>query len=185
MTSVRPGDLLLATPELVDPHFADTVVLVLDVDENGTLGVVLNHPTTVAVADVLDGWRDEVCGPGVLFNGGPVGPDGALALGRLLDPSDQPVGWREVFADVGIVDLDTPVELVTGGLSSLRIFAGYAGWGADQLAAEIAEGAWYVAPADAHDAFRTHTEDLLREVLRRQPGEAAWRSTRPADPGLN
>lgn len=185
MTSLRPGDLLLATPELVDPQFADTVVLLLDVDDQGALGVVLNHPTTVPVADVLGSWSPEVSGPDVLFNGGPVGPDGALALGRLADPAEQPVGWREVFADVGIIDLDTPVELVTGGLVGLRIFAGYAGWGAGQLQAEIAEGAWYVAPAEAPDAFRGQTDDLLRDVLRRQPGEAAWRSTRPADPELN
>ena len=78
---------------------------------------------------------------------------------------------------LGLVDLDTPVELVTGSLAGMRIFAGYAGWGADQLEAEIEEGSWYVVPGEAPDVFRDDPADLWRDVLRRQPGELAWHST--------
>ena len=67
----------------------------------------------------------------------------------------------------------------------MRIFAGYAGWGAGQLEDEIDEGAWYVVPAEPGDLCREDATELGREVLRRQPGELAWRSTRPADPDLN
>src|SRR4051794_23585382 len=56
MSEVRAGMLLVATPALLDPNFADTVVLLLDVDENGALGVVINRPSPIRVADVLDGW---------------------------------------------------------------------------------------------------------------------------------
>ncbi len=84
------------------------------------------------------------------------------------------------------VDLDTPVELVDGSLAGLRIFAGYAGWGADQLEAEIEEGSWYVvAGAGRPTCSGVDPTDLWRDVLRRQPGELAWHSTRPADPELN
>jgi putative transcriptional regulator len=96
-----------------------------------------------------------------------------------------PVGFREVVGQLGLVDLDTPVELLDGSLEGLRIFAGYAGWGAEQLVAEIAEGSWYVVPAQAPDVFRIDPTELWRDVLRRQPGELAWHATRPADPGLN
>lgn len=175
----------MASPELVDPNFADSVVLLLDVNEDGALGVVLNNPSMVLVAEALTDWRDLVAEPGVLFRGGPVSTDGALAVARLADPDDEPVGFRATFADVGLVDLDSPLELVEGGLADLRIFAGYAGWGAAQLAAEIAEGSWYVVPATPADLFREDTTTLRADVLRRQPGELAWVSTRPADPLMN
>ena len=185
MTEVQAGMLLVATPALLDPNFADTVVLLLDVDENGALGVVLNRPTGVPVAEVLADWRDVVAEPEVLFRGGPVSTEGALAVAVLREPDDVPVGFREVYGPLGVVDLDTPVELVDGTLDGMRIFAGYAGWGAAQLVGEIEEGSWYVVPAQPLDVFRMDPTELWRDVLRRQPGELAWHSTRPIDPDLN
>lgn len=177
--------LLLATPALVDPNFAETVVLLLDVNDEGSLGVVLNRPTGLAVADVLSDWGDVVTGPEVLFQGGPVETDGALAVA--LRRGDEPgvLGLREVVDRLALLDLDTPVELVDAELERLRIFAGYAGWGAGQLDLEIEEGSWYVVPGLAGDVFRTDTTTLWRDVLRRQPGDLAMHSTRPVDPGLN
>jgi putative transcriptional regulator len=177
--------LLVATPQLVDPNFAATVVLLLDVDENGALGVVLNRPTGVSVSEVLAAWGDVVAEPEVLFQGGPVSTEGALAIGWLRDTGDVPVGFRGVDGGLGVVDLDTPVELVDGSLTGMRIFAGYAGWGAEQLEGEIEEGSWYVVPALPPDVFQQDPGGLWREVLRRQPGELAWHSTRPLDPELN
>lgn len=177
--------LLVATPALLDPNFVDTVVLLLDADDQGALGVVLNRPSAVRVADVLEGWGEVVDEPEVLFQGGPVSTQGALALARLRTPDDVPVGFRAVDGLLGLVDLDTPVELIEGSLDGLRIFAGYAGWGAEQLVGEIDEGSWYVVPGQLPDVFRVDTADLWRDVLRRQPGELAWHSTRPFDPDLN
>ena len=180
--------LLVAAPTLLDPNFVDTVVLLLDADEDGAIGVVLNRPSPVAVGDVLEGWEPVVAEPEVLFQGGPVGTDGALAVALLdggLGGGEAPVGFRPVLGGLGILDLDTPVELVAGTLGGLRIFAGYAGWGAGQLEGEVEEGAWYVVPSVETDAFRDDVADLWRDVLRRQPGELAWASTRPVDPDLN
>ena len=177
--------LLVATPALLDPNFADTVVLLLDVDEGGALGVVLNRPSGVPVADVLSAWAESVAEPEVLFHGGPVGSDGALAVALLRSSDDVPVGFREISGSLGVVDLDTPTELIDGSLRGLRIFAGYAGWGLEQLANEIAEGSWYVVPGEAGDIFREDSSGLWRDVLRRQPGELAWHATRPVDPDLN
>ncbi len=164
MAELRAGMLLVATPALLDPNFADTVVLLLDVDENGALGVVLNRPTAVPVAEVLADWRDVVAEPEVLFHGGPVSTEGALAVALLRGPDDVPVGFRQVEGNLGLVDLDTPVELVDGSLEGLRIFAGYAGWGAEQLVDEIEEGSWYVVPGQAPDVFRQRPD---RAVARR------------------
>ena len=185
MTEIRPGVLLLATPVLLDPNFADTVVLMLDVGDEGALGVVLNRPTGLAVSEVLSDWGDVVAEPEVLFQGGPVETEGALAVALRSSTDGEAVGFREVAGRLGLLDLDTPVELVTGALSGLRIFAGYAGWGSGQLEQEIAEGHWYVVPGRVEDVFRSDSRELWRDVLRRQPGELALHSTRPVDPDLN
>lgn len=179
------GHLLVASPGLLDPNFADTVVLLLDVTEEGALGVVLNRPSQVLVADVLEPWRDVVAEPEVLFRGGPVGTDGALAVARLRDEDDSPVGWRQVRGLLGMVDLDTPAELVDGSLESMRVFAGYAGWGAHQLEGEVERGDWYVVDGELTDPFLLDPTDLWRAVMRRQPGTLAWHVNRPADPDLN
>lgn len=185
-----PGNLLIASPTLSDPHFARTIVLLLDAGHDGALGVVLNRPSQVAVGEVLAGWGEVVSGPGVLFQGGPVETDSALAIADVAvvsgtEEGDEPVGWRRVFANVGLVDLDAPVELLAPAFGGLRIFAGYAGWSAGQLEDEIAEGAWYVVPAETRDAFQSDPERLWVEVLRRQGGQLAMLVTMPTEPGLN
>jgi putative transcriptional regulator len=182
---LEAGMLLVATPVLLDPNFADTVVLLLDVDPDGALGVVLNRPSPVTVAEVLGQWGTAVAEPHVLFHGGPVGTDAALAVALLRDPADVPVGFRAVRGSLGLLDLDTPTELLADSLAGLRIFAGYAGWAPGQLEGEVEEGSWYVVAGEALDAFRGDTGALRRDVLRRQPGELAWHATRPADPDLN
>jgi putative transcriptional regulator len=186
---LQAGHLLVAAPALVDPNFDHSVVLLLDYDENGALGVVLNRPSPVPVGDVLADWSGLIAEPGVLFHGGPVSTDSALAVatvrGAEEDDSDEPVGWRRLFGSTGIVDLDTPTELLGSAVSGLRIFAGYAGWGTEQLEAEIEEGSWYVVPSVPADVFGADPQGLWTRVLRRQPGELAWVSTRPLDPTLN
>lgn len=186
---VRVGDLLVATPALVDPNFEHTVVLMLDLDSDGALGVVLNRPTSVPVGEVLPDWSPLARPPDVLFAGGPVGTDSALAVGTStaygLDPNSEPVGFRRLYDEVGLVDLDTPTEIAAPLLSGLRIFAGYAGWGEQQLREEIGGGSWYVVPSLVADLLESDPLRLWRRVLRRQPGALAWVSTRPLDPSMN
>lgn len=182
---LEAGALLVATPLLVDPNFAHTVVLLLDSDDDGALGVVLNRPSPVPVGEVLPGWGDVLTGPDVLFQGGPVATDSALAIAELRAGDEEPVGFRRLFARTGIVDLDAPAEILTPALTGMRVFAGYAGWAAGQLRAEVEEGSWYVVPSLPGDLFGTDPERLWARVLRRQPGELAWVSTRPLDPTMN
>lgn len=184
--ALEAGKLLVATPALVDPNFRQSVVLLLDTDEDGAVGVVLNRPSPVPVEEVLPGWSEVLAGPHVLFQGGPVGTDSALAVAALSSgDGEDPVGFRRLFGRTGIVDLDTPTELMTPALTSMRVFAGYAGWGAGQLEAEVEEGSWYVVPLQPGDLFGDEPATLWTRVLRRQPGELAWVSTRPLDPTMN
>jgi putative transcriptional regulator len=180
------GRLLVATPLLEDPHFRRTVVLLLDHGDEGALGVVLNRPTDVPLGEVLGSWEDVVVGPPVLWYGGPVAGDSALALASSRRGEDQPTGFRPVGDDgLGLVDLDEDPQLVRTALSSIRVYAGYAGWGAGQLEDELAEGSWYLVDALPSDAFTDSPEVLWRLVLRRQGGDLAFVATYPDDPEMN
>ncbi|MYV37788.1 YqgE/AlgH family protein [Streptomyces sp. SID1328] len=183
------GRLLVATPALADPNFDRAVVLLLDHDEEGSLGVVLNRPTPVDVRDVLAGWAALAGEPGVVFQGGPVSLDSALGVavipGSGEGESAVPLGWRRVHGAIGLVDLETPPELVASALGALRIFAGYAGWGPGQLQDELDQGAWYVVESEPGDISSPEPERLWREVLRRQRGDLAMVATYPDDPSLN
>ncbi|HWJ08974.1 MAG TPA: YqgE/AlgH family protein [Nocardioides sp.] len=184
-SGIAAGSLLLASPALLDPNFVDTVVLLLDVNDDGALGVVLNRPSALPVSEVLGEWGDVVDEPEVLFQGGPVSTDGALAVALASADGVDAAGFKAMWGRVGLLDLDTPRELVDGTVDRLRIFAGYAGWGAGQLQAEVAEGHWYVVPGRVEDVFAGEVPDLRRQVLRRQPGDLAMHANRPADPDLN
>jgi putative transcriptional regulator len=179
------GRLLVASPLLADENFRRSVVLLLDHGEDGALGVVVNRPLEVDVAAVLPGWQPYATMPGRLFRGGPVALDSALGVVAVPGDDEEPVGVRRILGSLGLVDLDTPPEVVAGGVSGLRIFAGYAGWSKGQLEAEIAQGAWYVVEAEARDAFSDAPDELWGQVLRRQRGDLAFVSTYPDDPSLN
>ncbi len=185
------GALLVATPLLDDPNFRRSVVLILEHDEDGgTLGVVLNRPSDISVTQVLPSWDSLVTGPSVLFQGGPVQTDSALALAA-VPSGEEPLGWRRLHsptpavARLGTVDLDAPPEILAGEITQMRIFAGYAGWSAGQLEAEIRQGAWYLVDAEPGDTFHSDPESLWRAVLRRQRNELAFVATFPDDPNMN
>lgn len=178
------GQLLVATPRLHDPSFRRSVVAVLNHDEDGALGVVLNRPSGLEVAQVLPGWAPVVASPHALFEGGPVAQDSALGLAIALGegPAD---GFQRVWGDVGLVDLDQDPGNLMSDLVGVRIFTGYAGWSEGQLEAEIDEGSWYVVDAVLADLVSPDPTALWRQVLRRQEGELAFVSTYPADPTHN
>jgi putative transcriptional regulator len=186
----KAGRLLVATPLLGDPNFRRSVVLIVEHEvTEGTLGVVLNRPTKIPVGQVLEQWTELTTDPAVVFRGGPVSPNSALAL-ALVPGKDEPLGWRALdgapaLARLGLLDLDTPPRLLAPAISSLRVYAGYAGWSPGQLQAEIDEGAWYVLMAEPGDVFSADPERLWRRVLRRQEGDLAFLATYPDDPGLN
>src|SRR6201986_2344850 len=89
----KAGRLLVATPLLGDPNFKRAVVLIVEHEEpEGTLGVVLNRPTTIGVGQVLEQWTELATEPSVVFRGGPVAQNSALAL-ALIPGKDEPIGW--------------------------------------------------------------------------------------------
>lgn len=180
-----PGDLLVATVPDNGGYFAFSVVLILDSDATGALGVCLHRLSEYSLEDALPGWADLVCPPKAMFAGGPVSENGAICVARVADPDEDPPSWRRVFGSVGLLHLDTPIELVEGAFTDMRIFAGYAGWEPGQLEAEIARGSWWVVSARHEDIFGVDPQGLWARVLRRQGGELGQFSTWTDDPDAN
>lgn len=184
------GLLLVSAPSLEDP-FHHSVILLLEHDESGTLGVVLNQPTTLDVGTVLPSWRDHLTGTPHLFQGGPVALDSALGLAALgstaVREPEEPTGFRRVVGSLGIIDLDTPADDLVPHLQALRIYAGYAGWAPGQLDDELERGSWAViSPADVVvDAFHADPEHMWSLVLTRAGGTLAWWPRCPGEPTWN
>jgi putative transcriptional regulator len=170
------GRLLVASPDLVDPNFRRTVVLILTHDAEGAVGLVLNRPTDIAIGEALPAWRDVTAPPACLYRGGPVQPDAAIGLGVGGTASDDPV-----LGPLGAVDLGSePADH-----ASVRVFLGYAGWGPGQLDSELARDDWIVVDAEMSDVSSATPETLWRDVLRRQRGRAKLFALAPDDATLN
>jgi len=185
MADLAAGDLLIASVILTGGIFDRSVIVLIDADDSGALGVIVNKINATPLVDVLPGWVDQASAPRALFTGGPVSPEGAICLASLADPNDEPPGWRRVFGDVGLLHLDTPVELIAGAFRDLRVFAGYAGWSPGQLQGELERGSWHHARAVYSDVFTPKPTDLWSQALRRQPLPVSLFATWPVDPELN
>lgn len=176
--------LLLSVPDLGDANFDQSVVYVIEHDDEGAFGVVLNRPSITPVDEHLADLEVMVLDPPVFFVGGPVAVGGLLALGRRTLGAEM----RNVAALPGALALVDPEALVEGGVQgvdAIRIFTGYSGWSAGQLDAEIAAGAWHVVEATTDDVLCPQPEVLWRQVMRRQGGRIAAQSLFPDDLSAN
>jgi putative transcriptional regulator len=175
----RAGLLLVATPGMADPNFAHAVVLLLEHDDGGSVGVVLNRPSAVTVPSLLPAMDLFAAQPPVVFEGGPVQRDGVLGLAA-CDGASTLV--RQLVPGLGVLDLDADPELLLEEVAQVRLFAGYAGWSPGQLDAELEAGGWFLVEALHDDVFTAEPEQLWSAVLRRQGGVFV---TIPEDPSQN
>ena len=174
------GKLLVSSPALIDPNFRKTVVLITHHDEDGAMGLVLTRPSDVPAADAVPS-LDVLPGSGEpVFVGGPVQPLAFMVLAE-FDNVDQAAAT--VFERVGFMHAESEPEELE--ISRFRLFAGYSGWGAGQLEAELAEPSWIVVDAEPDDAFADDPEELWRTVLHRKGGAFELMEHMPYDPGLN
>lgn len=174
----QAGDLLLAAPGMMDPRFHRTVIYLLQHDEDGSAGVIVNRRFDPVVTGIsLPDW---VADTALVLAGGPVGEDSILALAAV---ADTPAGaQRAVGRGVCVVDLD---ELTDVPIPSLRLFVGYAGWGPGQLAGELARHDWLVLGAEPADVLDVDPEDTWRTVLSRQRDVTRLWATMPASLASN
>ena len=168
-----PGRLLVASPALLDPNFAQTVVLLTEVDDAGAMGIILNRPTDVPLEEVLP-WVSELDGRADRLSvGGPVKGDRVVVLVRR---DREPPASVHVFADVWLTgDAETLRLVLEEGVaeSDLRAFTGFAGWAPGQLEWEIARGGWEVHPARVADVFGGNLHRLWRDLVDRTPPQQA------------
>lgn len=144
--------LLVARPELEDPNFRHTVVLVTQAAGGPTLGVILNRPTT----------QQHAGRP--LWFGGPVLERVVVALYHWPQPPPAPA--FHVLAHVYLTMHPQNVEALLGAPGArFRLYAGFAAWGPGQLQGEFDRDAWYVLPADETLLFRDDTHALWEELL--------------------
>ena len=163
-SAVKPGMLLYAMPGLPDPNFAKTVVLLLNHGSEGSMGVVLNRPTTLGVDEALD-LKPGTSGIDLdLFWGGPVQPEAVLSLVRSLRPGSKA---RTILSGVYLTqDLDDVKQALNerDGRLRARLFTGYAGWARGQLAAEVRAKSWVLEPADAATVFSSEPSRMWEKV---------------------
>ena len=176
------GQLLIAGARLPDPNFARTVVLVCEHSEDGALGLVLNRPGELVVADAAPELADLTEYGATIDSGGPVQPDALLVLAEFDDLS---LAGIRVVENVGLVGDGADLDDLVAGTGRVRIFAGYAGWGPGQLDAELEREDWFVAPAGIDDIFNPDADELWARVLARKGGHYALVARMPVDPSVN
>jgi putative transcriptional regulator len=173
------GSLLIAGPQLLDPNFRRTVVLVADHGEEGAMGVILNRPSGMTVADAAPDLEPLIGPDAPIFAGGPVQPTSGVVLAEVVE-ADEPV-----FGDVVLVPGLGELADVVDGAGQIRVFAGYAGWGPGQLDGELERDDWILEPARASDVFSDDPEGLWAAVLERKGGQYALVARMPEDPSQN
>ena len=176
------GRLLIASPALLDPNFARTVVLVVEHNDEGAMGIVLNRPSTAPVAEAVPPLEELVGDDEPVFAGGPVEPAALVVLAEFDDPD---AAAMLVFGDLGFLRADADPSVLESAARRFRVFAGYSGWGAGQLEAELALASWIVEPPELEDVFTDDPEHLWNAVLRRKGGQFALIATMPPDPSVN
>lgn len=182
MSGSLVGSLLLASPSLIDPNFARTVVLVGLHSEDGAMGVVLNRPSTVTVGDAVPQLQETLGAMEPVYLGGPVQPSSVVFLAEFMDPS--PAGLL-VLGRIGFPAPDAGIEELAEATERRRVFAGHAGWGPGQLDAEVADGDWITHDAQPEDVFSEDPEELWSGVLTRKGGSYALIARMPPDPSVN
>ena len=181
MTDSLRGKLLVASPALLDPNFARSVVLITEHTDEGAMGVVLNRPSETEVGELAPELAPVVDGEPI-YIGGPVQPNALVVLAEFSDP--EAAAWI-VAADVGFVAADTVGDRLEESVRRGRVYAGYSGWGAGQLEAELEEDAWIVEAPLPAELFPDDPEALWQGVLERKGGQFALIARMPEDPSLN
>jgi putative transcriptional regulator len=174
------GQVLAASPGLMDPNFTQTLVFMAEHNEKGAFGLVMNRPTGKSLGDVakLPDISDELSRVQVYF-GGPVRPEQLLVVLFFRGDSDSNIECR----------LDAPLEEAVAVLRSgdgwVRAFSGYAGWGEGQLEGELTQDAWKICLADPVLFEERYAAGLWSVFI---SGDSRWRHLLdhlPEDPGAN
>ena len=171
------GKLLVASRDLSDPAFSESVILLVRYDQDGTVGLMINRRTGMSISRAL---RDLNVGgdrTDPVYRGGPVEPVSVLAL---LRSRVQPEGATPVFGDVYLVSTKDLLEKTlakSAGPGELRVYLGYCGWSRGQLEKEVRQGSWHIFNRSADLVFDSEPDSVWRRLIARvEQNIAQWSS---------
>ncbi len=164
------GMFLVAAPRLIDPNFSKTVVLLLEANESGALGLVVNRPSTVTLGRAFTIFGQTPIAEHPVHYGGPLEPRQVYVLLRTATPLE---GTQRIRGDIYVTTKVNALWRAKDehwGANRWRAIAGYAGWAPRQLQGEIERGDWRVLPADEHSLFEVPTLAMWTELWRQLDG---------------
>jgi putative AlgH/UPF0301 family transcriptional regulator len=179
---LRTGKLLVASRDLGDPHFAETVVLLVRYDEKGVLGLILNRRTDVPVSRALEDLKAAKSHSEPVYLGGPVEP---AAVFGLFQSRDKVEGAEHIFGGVYLIAAKPLFEQTISARPDpgvFHVYLGYAGWTEEQLQKEVELGAWFIFPAEANMVFDSDPDSLWLHMIRKTELKLAAREPRDPDP---
>lgn len=165
---LKQGVFLIAVPHLLDPHFRQTVVLLIAYDKQGAAGVIINRPTEIPLEKAFPNLKGVEGLSSSLFFGGPVSQDHLMALLRSDKPLD---GAQKIFDNVYVTEKRDHLSQILRDPNpekNLRIFSGYSGWGSGQLDQEVARGDWIIITADPEIIFSENPSKIWSELLKKR-----------------
>ena len=171
------GKLLVASPDLPDPNFAQTVVLLVQYDDDGVVGLILNRRSKVKISRLLQDLAGAKDRADAVYAGGPVGRAEVLALLRSRRP---PGGAKHILGDVYLVSGKDALEKSFAGAAdanAVHVYLGYSGWTAPQLEHEMELGAWFIFQGSAKEIFDSDPDSLWPRMIRATELRIASRQT--------
>lgn len=162
------GKILVARRSLADPNFAETVIVLVQHDEEGTLGLIVNRQTKVPISRLSRDLQSAKGRSEPLYLGGPVETSGIMGLIRTATKLEDA---KHMFADVYMISSKAAMEKAMASSydsKTFRLYLGYAGWDAGQLEYEMGMDAWDVLPANAAIVFDPHPETLWSRLMEQE-----------------
>ena len=159
------GKLLIADRSLGDPNFSETVVLLMQYNQKGAMGIIINRASDISPSNLLPDMQELRSYKGKLYLGGPVAAYGLMVLIRAWDT---PKGAENIFGDVhisGDSDLLRTLSKDGAGEAQMRVYAGYAGWSAGQLDNEIERGDWHLISATEDLVFSAEPNQIWQQLV--------------------
>jgi putative transcriptional regulator len=166
------GKFLVASRQLRDPNFLETVVLLIEYNRSGAMGLVINRPTEVKLSTLLPDMEGLQDLQNTVYVGGPVAKNQMLLLIR---SGSQPEDTNRVFKDIYVSSSRAVLRKMVSDKDpgkTFRLYAGHAGWSPGQLDREIARGGWHVLQADAASVFEIAPSEIWPELIHRS--SALW-----------
>lgn len=170
--SLSKGKFLVASRDMKDPRFAETVILLVQYSTNGATGLVVNRPTEVRVSSVLPEVKGLEHRKDIVYIGGPVNQGQMLML---IQSRGKPEESLHVFQDIYVSGSQKLLEGMTGKTDTgrrFRVYAGYSGWAPQQLDREMGRGDWLLMEADVKTIFDKEPSQIWPDLIRR--GSAQW-----------